>query len=224
MVRWCYRDVYLSKLLGGQNNLLGGQLPTQLTCYFHPCHDMRQKKIMTTRQITVLTTQGQMKEAMRMNNAGDLDTVAYLNHSHVKDVLISYTQIPMTAPVSTTAGKRYKYKVKTSCGNDLVFNPRTQSCDWPHNYECIEELLSDQDPTTLSPTTANSLFVTDGTLEEFTCEGRDNGLHADPFDCSSFYHCWGNGRYIARTSCGNNLVFNPNTQSCDWPRNYDCSN
>ena len=26
-----------NNLLGGKNNLLGGQLPTQLTCYFHPC-------------------------------------------------------------------------------------------------------------------------------------------------------------------------------------------
>ena len=25
-------------LLGGQNNLLGGQMPTQLTCYLPPCY------------------------------------------------------------------------------------------------------------------------------------------------------------------------------------------
>ena len=27
-------------LLGGQNDLIGGQLPTQLTCYLPPCHSL----------------------------------------------------------------------------------------------------------------------------------------------------------------------------------------
>ena len=84
-----------------------------------------------------------------------------------------------------------------SCQSTLVFNPYCSCCDWPDNYDCQG-------------------------VSDFNCEGRADGVYADPEDCTAFFECEGNGQQLSRTRCNEGTVFNPNCPCCDWPANYEC--
>ena len=128
-----------------------------------------------------------------------------------------------------------QYNVRHTCSSGLVFNPKQSYCDWPYNYDCATssnpdptERLTTAVPVTTprsSSTTAtekSSTSVASGVTDKiFSCDGQD-GLFSDPNDCSSYYQCWGGGKFYSRNTCTAGLVFNPNRQYCDWPANYAC--
>ena len=94
-------------------------------------------------------------------------------------------------------GGNGEYHTRYTCAPDTVFNPWCKCCDWSYNYDCSG--METPDP----------------------CNGHD-GSFADPDDCSSYYQCWGAGKFYTRNTCAAGLVFNPNHQYCDWPDNYVC--
>lgn len=56
------------------------------------------------------------------------------------------------------------------------------------------------------------LIVTD--IDNF-CQGKTDGIQADPTDCAFFFDC-ANGRTF-RESCAPGTVFNPAISNCDMP-------
>ncbi|CAG7716047.1 unnamed protein product [Allacma fusca] len=97
------------------------------------------------------------------------------------------------------------------CPPDLVFNPRTENCDYLENVpECngnpatttTRKPNPPSDPTTVSPP------------EEFTCPGKD-GLYPNPADCFTYYVCVAGDSVLI--ACPDGLAFNPKTLSCDYP-------
>ncbi|XP_072026284.1 chitotriosidase-1-like [Amphiura filiformis] len=136
------------------------------------------------------------------------------------------------------------YTAHYSCPVGNVFNPNIKNCDWPYNYVCPETSgVTGQTDNGMGGTgdngntggtgdgdggTAESGEGAGGTGENGDtgidlnfCYGRQDGLHADPNDCISYYQCYSGG-YTAHYSCPVGNVFNPNIKNCDWPYNYVC--
>ena len=122
--------------------------------------------------------------------------------------------------------------VRKTCGLGTIFNPKCDCCDWPANYKCTvpnSNLKSTTEKTAFTaittskkhPTKTNVVAVNNG--EKFSCNGQD-GLFADPLDCSAFYECYGGaGQNNVRKTCGIGTIFNPKCDCCDWPANYECT-
>ncbi|XP_072019677.1 uncharacterized protein [Amphiura filiformis] len=84
-----------------------------------------------------------------------------------------------------------------SCDTNLVFNPYCKCCDWPQNYDC-------------------------NGVSDFSCLGRDDGLYpADVDNCAAYFTC-SDGQITGRTFCADGTIFNPETQWCSWPADYQC--
>ncbi|GFS17185.1 chitinase-3-like protein 1 [Elysia marginata] len=65
------------------------------------------------------------------------------------------------------------------------------------------------------------LLLQGGGADSNFCQGKSDGLHANPNDCSKYYTCHVGITY--EHTCGT-LVFNsaPSILSCDFPHNVDC--
>jgi len=92
------------------------------------------------------------------------------------------------------------------CPSILVFNPNLNVCDWPSNYQCQPRCSSEGGGP------CDVACVQPWDVPEY---------HANPFDCKSFYQCSNGVPYLH--DCPSVLVFNPNLNVCDWPRDYQCS-
>lgn len=72
--------------------------------------------------------------------------------------------------------------------------------------------VTEETPTTNSPTT------TTAATDEFVCSS--DGVFRDPKDCSKFYICSGASSFAF--TCPNDLLFDLNTKTCNWPSQVDC--
>ncbi|XP_076343537.1 uncharacterized protein LOC143243779 isoform X2 [Tachypleus tridentatus] len=95
-----------------------------------------------------------------------------------------------------------------NCPAHLHFNPYLQVCDWPRNVRECGKVI---DPTP-------PVCIANPNIKCPSCACRV----ADPYDCSSFYECNGEGIACKRT-CPSGLVFNVIKMECDIHQNSDCS-
>ncbi|XP_020802011.1 tenascin [Drosophila serrata] len=107
-----------------------------------------------------------------------------------------------------------KYAEQT-CPNNLQFNTKTESCDYPENVDC--------DDGSAPPSGPNA--GPSGTYCEShgRCVGRSDGTML-PYEinaCSSSYivcQCECEVNFI----CSDGLIFNVDLQTCDWASNVKC--
>ncbi|KAJ0175048.1 hypothetical protein K1T71_009189 [Dendrolimus kikuchii] len=134
--------------------------------------------------------------------------------------------------------------VALKCYGNLLYNPYTEQCDWPKNVDCGDRIIPDTDDS------GNDNGGDDNGGSEN--DGGDNGggdngggdngggtcncnpgeapgiCAADGSDgvliahenCNKFYKC-AHGVPVA-LKCYGNLLYNPYTEQCDWPKNVDC--
>ncbi|XP_035223247.1 fibrillin-3-like isoform X2 [Stegodyphus dumicola] len=86
---------------------------------------------------------------------------------------------------------------KGSCSSGLLFNPKTENCDFPENVQCE-----------VSPDPSG-----------YQCPEYE-GLFPHTDDCKKFIHCAHGFPYIK--DCPVNLHFNPTLKVCDWPYSAGC--
>lgn len=67
------------------------------------------------------------------------------------------------------------------------------------------------------PTSSTTTTTTTQAPGASFCEGKPNGLHPHPTDCSYFYNCANNQG--GAVPCGSGTYYNPVNQVCDWPYN-----
>ncbi|XP_038049820.1 chitotriosidase-1-like [Patiria miniata] len=83
------------------------------------------------------------------------------------------------------------------CGQGLYFDPQSGTCNYPENVQCNV-------PDT-------PLF----------CDDRADGFYMDPADCSKFFQCASGLTYP--NSCLSGLLWNTDSNFCDWPGNVNCN-
>lgn len=93
--------------------------------------------------------------------------------------------------------------VAMSCPSGMLYNRVRRYCDRPNNVVCV----------VLGGPNANT--------QNF-CSGRDDGLYANPSDCSKFFQCHQSG-LTTEQSCLPGLLFDSNAKTCNWPQNVKCS-
>nr|AAR06265.1 peritrophic membrane chitin binding protein 1 [Trichoplusia ni] len=126
------------------------------------------------------------------------------------------------------------------CPGNLLFNPISDQCDWPEKVDCGERVIPDPDDDNNGNDNGGS---DNGGSDNGSGDngGSDSigGGNCDPSEapticaadgsndvlvahenCNKYYICLG-GKPIARP-CPGNLLFNPNSDQCDWPQNVDC--
>lgn len=85
------------------------------------------------------------------------------------------------------------------CYGDLVYNATLDQCDYPENYVPKVEC-----------NTTSTVCQNQPEGELFPVEGK----------CNMFYKC--NFNCAVEQYCPNNLVYNPNTEECEYPQDYVC--
>jgi hypothetical protein len=119
------------------------------------------------------------------------------------------------------------------CSDGLIFNADKGYCDWPGNYQCGAPSPSTTEaPATTSaapatteepdtqPPNSSSAAPTDPPTAPTTtagnggfCDGKPDGNHADPDDCTIFHMCSGGVDFIK--ACAPGLVYDNGI--CTWP-------
>ncbi|XP_072937913.1 uncharacterized protein [Epargyreus clarus] len=111
------------------------------------------------------------------------------------------------------------------CPSNLLYNPRTEQCDWPENVVCGNRIIPDSDGDNGGGGGGdnNNGGNDDPSKAPTICaaEGSDGILIAHEH-CNKFYKCF-EGRPAA-FPCPSNLLYNPRTEQCDWPENVVCGN
>ncbi|XP_063830120.1 uncharacterized protein LOC135079394 [Ostrinia nubilalis] len=129
--------------------------------------------------------------------------------------------------------------VALGCPGNLLFNPNTDTCDWPENVDCGDRVISDGDSNNGGSDNGGSdnggsdnggndngngnvgAGNCDPSQAPAICAAEDSdGILVAHEKCNKFYIC--NGGSPVALSCPGNLLFNPNTDTCDWPENVDC--
>jgi len=98
-------------------------------------------------------------------------------------------------------------------GNQLVFNPNLDVCDWPRDYKCKGK------PGCAAPGPEPG-------CPAVSCDYHGQ-YHANPADCHSFYQCSWGVAYLHQCAMENQssrLVFNPELNVCVWNADYECNN
>ena len=52
------------------------------------------------------------------------------------------------------------------------------------------------------------------------CKVQEPGFYPHPTDCTAYYHCSEYNGYLY--FCADGLVWNTNSNNCDWPYNFEC--
>ncbi|KAL4717053.1 hypothetical protein ACJJTC_016940 [Scirpophaga incertulas] len=128
-----------------------------------------------------------------------------------------------------------------SCPGNLLYNPHKEICDWPENVDCGDRGVLD---SSSSETGGNgngengqpesSEYNSSSESNENCGSGNDNPALAPEIcaaegsenilvaheNCNQFYIC-NEGTPVA-LRCPGNLLFNPQTDQCDWPENVNC--
>ncbi|XP_064646402.1 chitotriosidase-1-like [Lineus longissimus] len=82
-------------------------------------------------------------------------------------------------------------------------------------------------PVTQGPTQGPTKSTTRGPTTThvpgtpFSCEGKADRFHRNPDNCAQFYQCVAGTAY-GPTTCADGLVFNTDSNNCDWPANVSC--
>ncbi|XP_065571458.1 chitin-binding domain protein cbd-1-like [Artemia franciscana] len=100
------------------------------------------------------------------------------------------------------------------CKYDYFFDLRWEGCNYPELVDCTNRTLPDGSTGAPMTTTARPPTPT------FQCPSA-NGNFRNPYDCSSYYVCSNGITYLVK--CPSDLVFNIQTESCDYPSAVDCS-
>ncbi|KAK9873681.1 hypothetical protein WA026_023619 [Henosepilachna vigintioctopunctata] len=107
------------------------------------------------------------------------------------------------------------------CEAGLLFNPKSLECEAAGQVKCGG---SNDDPTTAATTTTTTATTTTttntATPPPFELCDHVDELKPDPQNCNKFYQCTPYG--WQNMPCPGKLVFNPNTNNCDNPENYQC--
>ncbi|CAH2049171.1 unnamed protein product, partial [Iphiclides podalirius] len=114
--------------------------------------------------------------------------------------------------------------VEHKCPNDLLFNIDVFECDWPENVVCGDRLIPDSDEDSngdVDGGAGSNGGNCDPSQAPAICaaEGSDGVLVANE-NCNKFYKC-SEGVPVALL-CPTNLLYNPITEQCDWPKNVEC--
>ncbi|XP_041980458.1 uncharacterized protein LOC121734108 isoform X2 [Aricia agestis] len=130
------------------------------------------------------------------------------------------------------------FPVAISCYGDLLYNPYTEVCDWPHNVDCGERVIPDCDEDNNASgdnnngdngsgdngngngdnnTTCN---CNPGEAPSICAGSESEGVLIAHENCNQFYKC-SQGVPVAM-SCYGDLLYNPYTEQCDWPQNVEC--
>ncbi|CAH0588141.1 unnamed protein product [Chrysodeixis includens] len=116
--------------------------------------------------------------------------------------------------------------VALRCPLGLLYNPVNVTCDWPHNVECGDRVISDDDDDVIESEEVDE-DDNDGTCNcnpgeaPAICAGADSsGVLIAHENCNQFYQC-ANGVPVALT-CSGVLLYNPYRRYCDWPNNVEC--
>lgn len=114
--------------------------------------------------------------------------------------------------------------VARNCPKQLLYNPEKEYCDWPANVNCNRKVNTkgeeDQD-TGSSGININEDNTKD--VEKICAEAGESDIIRLPHEeCSKFYACMSGEPVVF--SCAYPLVYNIETQVCDWPSNVDCGN
>ncbi|KAJ8718588.1 hypothetical protein PYW08_002825 [Mythimna loreyi] len=119
--------------------------------------------------------------------------------------------------------------VPLRCPVNTLYNPVSQSCDWPFNVDCGDRIIPDPDDNVTdsiedaSEEEEESIGPCNCNPEEAPaiCAATDsNGVQIAHENCNQFYICDHN-RPVAFT-CNGFLLYNPYTQRCEWPENVEC--
>jgi hypothetical protein len=107
------------------------------------------------------------------------------------------------------------------CPENMFFNPFTNQCDYVDNVSCgltPKSSSSTSTSSTSAPTTNTP--VTPSTIDPVCPSTQGTSYVVYPDDCSKYYKCT-NG-YSTILKCPENMVFNPETKSCDYSDNVSC--
>ncbi|XP_061720134.1 chondroitin proteoglycan 2-like [Cydia pomonella] len=129
--------------------------------------------------------------------------------------------------------------VALDCPLNLLYNYETEQCDWPENVNCEGRNQGGNGDN------GNEKSVEDSSCEEADKEEGNNdnnnngGGNGNPSDaaeicardgsdsvlvahenCNQYYVC--KDGLPVTLDCNPNLVFNPDTDQCDWPELVDC--
>jgi len=119
--------------------------------------------------------------------------------------------IPMPCPdglefnestqVCDRVGKNASASVSSAdiCPDNLVYNATADQCDYPANY--VPDVACNTTITVCQNQPEGELFPVEG-------------------KCNMFYKC--NFNCAVEQYCSNNLIYNEDTEKCDYPQNYKC--
>ena len=98
----------------------------------------------------------------------------------------------------------------------MVFNPKIDTCDLSQYCNCTVETLS----VVRNPYHAVH-FADCPPLP--TCNGQVEvgNIYPNPANCSMFH--FGQGYGLDLMPCSTGLVFNPDAETCDDPKDYNCT-
>ncbi|XP_065571460.1 chondroitin proteoglycan 2-like [Artemia franciscana] len=102
------------------------------------------------------------------------------------------------------------------CGDGLVYNPDTRTCDYPQDVPPPCGTCTSQ----FCQTNRKGVLLTSD-IAPFTCP-ESNGRFPYPYDCASFYEC-ADG-IATLTKCPFGKLYNQELGECDYAQNVDCSN
>ncbi|EDW40154.1 GL25110 [Drosophila persimilis] len=111
------------------------------------------------------------------------------------------------------------------CDEYTKFNQTAQVCDWDTSAESTAVICPDG---LVYNATANECDYPEGYVPEVACNSTSNVCQGEeegalfPVDgvCNKFYKC--NYNCAVEQQCPNNLIFNVETEICDYPQNVQC--
>ncbi|XP_047996188.1 chondroitin proteoglycan-2-like [Leguminivora glycinivorella] len=123
--------------------------------------------------------------------------------------------------------------VALNCYGNLLYNYETEQCDWPENVNCEERNQggngdngNDKSEENKGDNNNNGNNINGSgngnpseAREICAAEGSD-GVLVTHENCNQFYKC-SEGSPVA-LNCYGNLLYNYETEQCDWPENVNC--
>lgn len=117
-------------------------------------------------------------------------------------------------------------KIEMPCGAGTLFDYQSQICNWPFAVTCYQGTTPSPPTTTTQAATTTTVAPTTGSSIDYLPNGcpADFSIHhllPHETDCSRYYSC-SNGRLI-EMPCPGGLLFDFESQICDWPSMVTCN-